>query len=64
MKLIGMNVSENSALSVSRDNKKSESLLRISEGRIKFLEKQEINHENANYIFEGFIHLYLRYCTL
>ncbi len=45
---------ENSALSVSRDVKKSESLLKISAGRIKFLEKQEINPENASYIFEGF----------
>jgi len=47
-------ISENSALSVSRDIKKSESLSKISAGRIKFLEKQEINPESASYIFEGF----------
>ncbi len=47
-------ISENSALRVSRDNKKSESLLKTSEGRIKFLEKQKINTEDADYIFEGF----------
>lgn len=45
---------ENSALRVSKNPEKSKSLIKVAEGRIIFLEKQKINEENANYIFEGF----------
>ena len=39
---------------VSKDTKKSDSLKRTAEGRIKFFNNQQINEENANYIFEGY----------
>ena len=45
---------ENSAIKVNVDNGKSKSLIETAEGRINFLNKQETNEENVNYVFEGF----------
>ncbi|MBM3206911.1 MAG: hypothetical protein FJZ43_04805 [Candidatus Staskawiczbacteria bacterium] len=42
------------ATTISRDIKKSESLKRTAEGRIRFFEVQSVNEENVNYIFEGY----------
>ncbi len=47
-------LSEGDVRNVSKDSKKSESLKRTAEGRIKFFENQQINETNANYIFEGY----------
>lgn len=43
-----------SAVQISPDNKKAQSLLQIADGRISYLENNKIDENNANYIFEGF----------
>lgn len=44
----------NSAIKITPDFLKVRSLIKIADGRIKYLQSQKINTENANYIFEGF----------
>ncbi len=44
----------NSAIKITEDREKAESLTKIAEGRINFLEKIKITNENVNYIFEGY----------
>src|SRR3989338_4623413 len=46
-------LSENSATPSTRDRKKAESILRTSEGRVRFFEMQSIEPGTANYVFEG-----------
>jgi hypothetical protein len=45
---------ENAAITQSIDERKSKSLQKVSNGRIKYLEKQKITKEDINYIFEGY----------
>lgn len=47
-------LSEGDAKKVNNDVKKSEALKRTAEKRIKFFESQQLNEDNANYIFEGY----------
>jgi uncharacterized protein (UPF0332 family) len=47
-------LSEGDVRNVSKDIKKSESLIRTAEGRVKFFEIQIINEDTADYIFEGY----------
>ena len=45
---------EGSAISITEDLKKADSLRKTAKGRIIFFEKLPITQENVNYIFEGF----------
>ena len=45
---------KNTAFEKSKDANKAESLKATAIGRISFIEKQEINEENANYVFENY----------
>lgn len=47
-------LSEGDVKKVNKDIKKSEALKRTAEKRIKFFESQQLNEDNANYIFEGY----------
>lgn len=42
-----------SVIKISPDKEKAKSLLKVAEGRIKYLEKDDIDEKNSNYIFEG-----------
>ncbi len=43
-----------SAIKITPDNKKAQSLLQTADGRISYLENNKPDESNANYIFEGF----------
>ncbi|MFW6233711.1 MAG: hypothetical protein ACOC3Z_03555 [Nanoarchaeota archaeon] len=45
---------ENEVISCSVDEGKCLSLIKVSEGRIMFLDKQKLDNFNVNYIFEGY----------
>lgn len=47
-------LSEGDVKKVNKDIKKSGALKRTAEKRIKFFESQQLNEDNANYIFEGY----------
>lgn len=42
-----------SSIKITPDRLKARALMKIADGRIAYLEFQEINEKNANYIFEG-----------
>jgi len=45
---------ENAVITSSVNNQKVKSLIKVSKGRIKYLDKQELIESDINYIFEGY----------
>ena len=45
---------ENAVVTKSIDNQKVKSLIKVSYGRIEYLNKQELLESDINYIFEGY----------
>jgi len=46
-------IESSSSIKITPDKQKAKSLVKVAEGRIKYLYGQKINSENSNYIFEG-----------